>query len=621
MDDGSPAFFRSFDRPGRGRPGTAKAVGPLFMTAAQDRAVALLIRGTPVSRGIAHGTAFVLACSADYAAAQHSITPAQVVPETARLKEALARAHEQLQALQKNLKERLGPKTADLFNAQAMILKDPAFIATVAAVVKTERVNAESAILRVTQKYASALESGSDVYLRERGADIRDVGRRVLSLLSRQEGSELLEVPEGSILVADELYPSTTAHLRIGTIRGFATERGGKTSHAAILARSSALPAVTGLSEACSRINTGDYVIVDGFAGVALVNPRKSVIAEYEKLEAEFKTYQNSLKELLDLPARTRDGVDVTLLANIGKTADAESAVLFKADGVGLYRTEFGFLIRPEFPKEDEQVEMARRVAERFAPRPVVFRLLDIGSDKNLPYFPLPKAANPALGERGIRLLLKHPDILRLQLRALLRVSAELPVSVLLPMVGGIEDIAAARAALEEAKASLKAEGKAFDPGVRLGAMIETPGAALLAPQLARAADFLSLGTNDLVQYTLAAGREDPAMESYYDPLHPAVLSLIARVCEAARAADKPLSICGDIAGDPQFTALLIGLGLRSFSVAPGELLEIKNAVRFLDSREAEALAKKALAAATSQEVAKLLQRETPAVPVPAGKS
>jgi phosphotransferase system enzyme I (PtsI) len=567
--------------------------------------------GVSLSRGIAHGTAYVLATAAEFASPMLAIAEPDIPSEIERLKEALAEALTQLSAIQSDVQGKLGADAAEIFDAQVLILKDPNFLEKMTKLIRTRRINAEAALAEVIDKYSRAMGEVRDEYLRERGADIRDLGRRILALLIKQHGTDGLVIPDGSVVVVDELLPSVTAGLEAGKVRAFVTERGGRTSHAAILARTNGTPAVSGIKGAPVEIKTGDYVVVDGIAGVVIVNPKPAVIREYDKLEAEFEAYRTSLKSLLDLPTCTKDGVTVALLANIGKIADAEAALLFKAEGVGLYRTEFSFLIRSKLPSEDEQYYVWKMVAERLQPRSIVFRVLDIGADKSLPFLPQPRAANPSLSKRGIRLMLAHPEILRTQLRALLRVSAAHPISILLPMVGSVEEAVAARQILGEAKDQLRREGRPFNPDVPLGAMIETPAAALIVPCLAQVVDFFSLGTNDLVQYLLAADREDPEMEPYYDPLHPAVIATLHRLVKDARAAGKEISICGDMAGDPLYTRLLLGLGLRSFSVAPGEILELKKAVRSVDSGEAVKLAERALECGTISEVSALIKRQT----------
>jgi phosphoenolpyruvate-protein kinase (PTS system EI component) len=337
------------------------------------------------------------------------------------------------------------------------------------------------------------------------------------------------------------------------------------------------------------------------------VNPDRAVQREYARLEEELRRDRETLRGLAGVPSVTLDGTAIPLLANVNKLAETEVALRYEAEGIGLYRTEFVFAVRGAFPTEDEQVELLGRAAERFHPRRIVFRLVDLGGDKVLPYFPLPPARNPSLAERGIRLLLRHPDILKPQLRALLRIAADHPVSILLPVVGGLEEVRQARQLVRQVQQELSAADKRFGANVPLGAMIEVPSAALMARTLAREVEFLSLGTNDLVQYVLAADREDETVAPYYQPLHPGVLRLIASVVEAAIGADRELTICGEMAGVPLHTELLLGLGLRSFSVAPGEMLEVKGAIRAARMDDARALAREALELGSVAEIEALL--------------
>jgi phosphoenolpyruvate-protein phosphotransferase len=350
-------------------------------------------------------------------------------------------------------------------------------------------------------------------------------------------------------------------------------------------------------------------VLLDGYAGLVFVEPGPAVLDAYERLEADLRTRDALLEAEVSRPAVTLDGAAIRLEANLGKTADTAAALHWNADGVGLYRTEFAFAIRDRFPSEDEQTAILEGVAERLAPRPVVFRLLDIGAEKTLPYFPLPAVANPALNLRGTRLLLAHPEVLATQLRAILRASAGHRLSALLPMVGGLDEVRAVKGLLAELKSELASRGVAFDDRLPLGAMIEVPSAALMAADLARELDFLSLGTNDLVQYLLAADREDPAMSPYYRALHPAVLRVIHGVVAAVGSAGKPLSICGEMAGTPLYTELLLGLGLRTFSVAPRQLGAVRHEIRRIDLREATALAERVLGLGTRDEIRALLER------------
>jgi phosphotransferase system enzyme I (PtsI) len=572
-----------------------------------------LLRGTPVSPGVAHGTAHVMTRADRAVVTRRALEAADVDGELARFEVALTKAERELLALRKDVAERIGAGEADIFAAQALVVRDHALHDQVVEVVRQRKVNAEAALADVVEKFIRAFDQIHDPYLRERAADVRDVGRRVFAALIASDGPNVHDIPEGSILVADELLPSATAGFELNRVRGFVTSRGGKFSHTAILARSMRMPAVTGLAEAALKIQTGDHLIVDGVAGVVFVNPDESVRRQYERVEADLRGYKTELQKIVDLPSVTRDGTVVPLLANVSKLADTEAAILYKADGIGLYRTEFGFSIRNAFPTEEEQYEFLKLAAARFHPRKVVLRLLDIGGDKELPYFPLPVSRNPSLAQRGIRLLLKNPDVLKRQLRVFLRISADHPVSILLPVVGGLEEVRATRAIAKEVMGELLAERKRFNPDIPLGAMIEVPSAAILAAALVKEADFLSLGTNDLVQYVLAADREDETVADYYQPLHPAIVRLLWSVAEAARSAGRPLTICGEMAGDARYTELLLGLGLRELSVAPGEMLEVKNAIRNVTIAGARALAAEALEAGSVVEVEALLERRSSA--------
>jgi phosphoenolpyruvate-protein phosphotransferase (PTS system enzyme I) len=577
-----------------------------------------MLRGTPVSPGIARGRAFVITCGHRPAAPRRSIQPADLEGERVRFEAALDRASAELVALQKDVAERIGQSQADIFGAQALLVRDPGMHDHVLLAMSEKLVNVEAALSEFIDAHTRVLDEVPDTYLRERAADVRDVGRRVLSALVEQRGSKALHIPEGAIVVAEELLPSVTARLEVSRARGFVTERGSRFSHSSILARSLGTPAVAGIAEASVRIKTGDPLIVDGVAGLVFVDPEPSVDREYARLEAELGASKEGLRHLVDVLSVTRDGTRIPLLANVNKYADTEAALRYKAEGIGLYRTEFQFTVRSGFPTEDEQVEFLALAAERFAPRKVVLRLLDVGGDKTLPYFRLPMSRNPSLAQRGIGLLLRHLEVLKPQLSAFLRISAEHPVSILLPVVRGLEDVRQAREVVRQVQRELAAAGKRFNPDVPLGAMIEVPSAALLARNLAREVDFLSLGTNDLVQYVLAADREDGSVAPSYHPLHPAVLQLLHSVAEAASGAGCELTLCGEMAGDPALTELLLGLGLRELSVAPGELLEVKNAILATRLADAQELARRALELGSIDEVAALVTARREASGAPA---
>jgi phosphoenolpyruvate-protein phosphotransferase (PTS system enzyme I) len=569
-----------------------------------------LLKGIAISSGVARGTAFVLVAAHDRAVPLRTIAESEVAAELARFDDALTRAEEELRQLQASVTEQIGAGEAAIFAAQALLVRSERLVEPVRERVQQERVNVEAALADVLDILVRGFESIGDAVIRERAADIRDVGKRVLSLLVAQQLESEDAIPAGAILVAEEVLPSVSARLELGRIGGIITERGGRSSHTAILARARGIPAVGGIESATARIATGDDVIVDGIAGIVFVAPDAAVQREYERVQREIRAHHRELARLVELPSVTACGEEVPLFANVNTFADTESAHRCHADGIGLYRTEFGYTIRPRLPTEDEQYEFLARAAERFHPRPVTFRLLDVGGDKTLTSLPLPLSRNPSLAQRGIRLLLEHPAILRAQLRAFLRVSANHPVSILLPVVGGVEDVRRARAVIREVQAELAAEGIAFDARTPIGAMIEVPSAAILASALAREVDFFSLGTNDLVQYLLAVDREDERVGGDYQPLHPSVLRLIHSVAEVARATGRPLTICGEMAGIPAHTPLLLGLGVRRFSVAPGQMLEVKNAIRNTRIDGAERLAREALALGTVAEIEALVAAE-----------
>jgi phosphotransferase system enzyme I (PtsI) len=576
-----------------------------------------VLKGIGVSAGVARGSAFVLACGDRSAAPRRSIRSSEVESERARFRAATAAALSELFALQKDVTERIGPAQGDILGAQMLALQDPELRDRVLRLIEEKHINAEAALSEVIDDYTRILDGVSDSYLRERAADVRDVGRRLLSALAERRKAGRLEIPEGAIIVAQELLPSVTARLQLENVRAFVTERGSRFSHSSILARSMGTPAVSGILDGATRIKTGDRIVVDGVEGMILVDPEPSVDREYERLEAELRASKAELRHLVGVPSVTSDGTAIPLLANINKFADTEAALRFGADGIGLYRTEFAFSVSPRPPTEDEQYAFLARAAERFHPRKVVFRLLDVGGDKVLPYLPLPPSRNPSLAQRGVRLLLERLDVLKPQLRAFLRVSADHPVSILLPVVSGVEDVRRVREVLRQVRRELTSDGKTFGPDVPVGAMIEIPAAALMARALAEEADFLSLGTNDLVQYVLAADREDASAAGYYQPLHPGMLRLIRLVADAAEAAGRELTVCGEMAGDPENTELLLGLGLRALSVAPGELLEVKSAIRATRTDEALEVARRALALRSVAEIEALLS-ERRAVAAPA---
>lgn len=561
-----------------------------------------MILGVPASSGLAQGSAFLCHCDEVIVVPRRPVKEAVLPSEWERFEVALRATEADLVKLEHQVRERTSGPEAAIFGAQAEMLRDPMFRKEVAERSVRGRVNIEAAVSDAAEKLSAAFGQIDDAVFRERAADVRDIARRMLGHLLQRTDSPVERLTPGSIIVARELLPSLAATLEQARVGGLVVEQGAATAHAVILARSMGIPTVIHAEGVTGKVAEGDQLIVDGLSGRVFVNPSAEIRLEYEQLSADLVERRHALNELRDMPATTSDGTSIRLSANVGKVADAVLAADRGAEGIGLYRTEFAFFAHAQFPSEEQQYQVYRSAADHVTGG-VVLRILDVGSDKLLPYFPMPPEANPSLGRRGTRLLLGQPDILRTQLRAMLRLSATHAVSLLFPMIGSLEEFRAARAAVDEAKSRLHAEGVAFNPAVRVGAMIETPSAAITARWIAREADFLSVGTNDLVQYLLATDRTSSAMASYYEPLHPAVIQSLKSILRAAEAEGKAVSFCGEIAGNPAYTALLLGLGVRSFSVAPGELLEIKRQVRSLRLEAAERLALRALEAGTVAEV------------------
>jgi len=554
-----------------------------------------MILGEVASSGLARGRALLCDCAKQTVVPRRQVSEAEALKEIERFDAAVSAAEGKLLEVQESVRRSLGKAEAEIFEAQILLMRDATLRDAVRDLCLEKRINVEAALDEAINHLMDLFSRLADPYFRERGADLRDVGKRLLNHLAQNQSPTLPTSPDGCVLVTSDLLASVAAQLEGRGVRGLIVEKGGLTAHATILARALNIPMLVQVAEATNRIRAGDLLIVDGLAGRIFINPKQEILRKYDQLEADLQIHQSALKGLIDLPAVTRDGAEIKLCANIGQTADAVAAANVKADGAGLYRTEFIFLVQDHFPSEEEQYQFYHTTAEHLQPGETVIRVLDIGSDKPLPYFPLGREANPSLGRRGTRLLLAHPTVLHTQLRAILRLSASHPVAILLPMIGGMDELRAAKAALENVKAELIVADQPFNPHIPLGAMIETPSAAILIGQLAGEVDFFSVGTNDLVQYLLAADRMNGEPASPYEPLHPAVLQVLATLVTVAKAKGKPICLCGEIASDPAYTTLLLGLGFRSFSVSPVRLLEIKHAIRSTGLSEAEELAGKVL--------------------------
>ncbi len=562
-----------------------------------------ILRGIAVSDGVCRGKILVLH-RARHIIARREITADETAGETGRFEKALVQTRQQIQEVQRKVVENLGAKEADIFEAHLLMLEDHALVGEVMRLIKEEKFNAEFAFHTVAERYSEALLAANDEYLRERAADMRDLTSRVLdNLLEVKDAFDLHHLTEPCILVSHDLSPSTTAQLDKKLVLGFATDIGGKTSHTAIMARSLGIPAIVGLQTVSQELDSGDYALLDGYNGTIIVNPTDQTLFAYGQLAKIKASLEEKLREIRDQPAVTLDGKPIHLSANIEDQNDIEAVIANGAEGVGLFRTEFLFISRDSLPTEEEQFKVYREVAAALKPNSIIIRTLDLGGDKFASHLQLAQEMNPFLGWRAIRFCLAQPELFRAQLRAILRASAEGNVKMMYPMISGLDELNQANAIVEKCKDELRAEGKSFDGNMDIGAMIEIPSAALIANTLAQRAKFFSIGSNDLIQYTLAADRTNERVSHLYEPTHPAILRLIKTIVDAAHQHGIWTGVCGEIAGDAFLTPLLIGLGVDELSAAPSVVPQVKYIIRRLKLSEAQALAEFALQCESPSEI------------------
>lgn len=566
-----------------------------------------MITGIPASPGIVFGKALVLKEEKIVLDFQ-KISEDQIDAEVARFYAGREAAVEQLNSIHQRALKSLGEEKAAIFEGHLMILEDEELEEEILDYLRSQKVNASVAASKIIDQQVEMLSEIDDEYLKERAGDIRDIGNRLIKNILGMHIVDLGDIAEESILVAYDLTPSETAQLNLEKVLGFITDIGGRTSHTSIMARSLELPAIVGTNDVTARVNTGDYLILDAVNNRVYVNPTQAEIDELKTLEAKLAEEKAELAKLKDLPAVTLDGHKVEVVANIGTIRDCEGAHRNGAEGVGLYRTEFLFMDRDQLPSEEEQFIAYKEVVEAMEGRLVVLRTMDIGGDKELPYLNLPKEMNPFLGWRAIRIALDRREILRAQLRAVLRASAFGKLAVMFPMIISVEEIRELKSVLETLKAELRAEGKAFDENIQVGVMVETPSAAVNAKFLAKEVDFFSIGTNDLTQYTLAVDRGNELISHLYNPMSPSVLGLIKQVIDASHAEGKWTGMCGELAGDERATLLLLGMGLDEFSMSAISVPHIKKLVRHVSYQEAKALADEALQKPTAAEIEQLIQ-------------
>lgn len=567
-----------------------------------------MISGILVSPGIAFGKALLLK-EDEIIINRKKIAAEEVEQEIARFKAGRDKASEQLETIRVKASETFGEEKAAIFEGHIMLLEDEELEQEIIALIKDSKMTADAAAHEVVEGQAKALEELDDEYLKERAADVRDIGKRLLMNILGMTIVDLSAIQEEVILVATDLTPSETAQLNLNKVLGFITDLGGRTSHTSIMARSLELPAIVGTSDVTKQVKNGDFLILDAVNNKIYVNPTAEIVEELKAVQNQYVSEKNELVKLKDLPAITLDGHKVEVCANIGTVRDIAGAERNGAEGVGLYRTEFLFMDRDAFPTEEEQFQAYKAVAEGMGSQAVIVRTMDIGGDKDLPYMDLPKEENPFLGWRAIRICLDRKEILHAQLRAILRASAFGKLRIMFPMVISVEEVRELKGELELLKAQLREEGKAFDETIEVGVMVETPAAATIARHLAKEVDFFSIGTNDLTQYTLAVDRGNELISHLYNPMSPSVLTLIKQVIDASHAEGKWTGMCGELAGDERATLLLLGMGLDEFSMSSISIPRIKKIIRNSNFEDVKALADEALNQPTAEDLMNVVNK------------
>ncbi|MED0673189.1 phosphoenolpyruvate--protein phosphotransferase [Aneurinibacillus aneurinilyticus] len=568
--------------------------------------MARIVEGIAASAGIAIARAFLLK-SPDFHIERKTIGSAK--REMVRLAAALEEAKQELESVKQRAQAKLGEDKAAIFAAHLLVLQDPEFIGPIQNKIREENINVEFAVREVANMYIGMFEQLDNEYMKERAADIRDVTQRLLAHLLGVKLADLQAISEEVIIVAEDVTPSDTAQMDTRYVKGFATDIGGRTSHSAIMARSLEIPAVVGTKQVTEAVEPNMWIVVDGLDGNVIINPTDEELEAYRKKQAQYEAQRATWAKLVNEKTVTADGVRIELAANIGTPEDIESVLKNGAEGIGLYRTEFLYMDRTQLPSEEEQYNAYKTVLEKMDGKPVVIRTLDIGGDKELPYLNMPKELNPFLGFRAIRLCLEMQDMFRVQLRALLRASMFGNLKIMFPMIATLEEFRQAKQIVEEEKAKLIAEGISVAGRIEIGIMVEVPATALLADVFAKEVDFFSIGTNDLIQYTMAADRMNEKVSYLYQPYHPALLRLIDMVIQAAHKEGKWAGMCGEMAGDPVAIPLLLGLGLDEFSMSASSILQARNMMKKLSREELEAHARKAMAMSTGEEAVRYVKQ------------
>ena len=563
------------------------------------------IKGIAASNGIAIAKAFKL-IEPELTVVKTTVT--DVEAEINLYKEALVKTTEELQKIKVKAAQNLSEEEAAVFDAHINMANDPELLGQTTDKIKSESVNASYAFDEISNMFIMMFESMDNEYFRERAADIKDIKKRILAHLLGVKVNDPSTIDEQVVIIAEDLTPSDTAQLDRNFVKGFATNIGGRTSHSAIMARSLEIPAVVGTKTILEDVKDGDMIILDGLEGNVIVNPTAEQVAHYEEVAKAYDAQKAEWAKLKNEKTVSKDGQHVELAANIGTPKDVEGVLANGGEAVGLYRTEFLYMGRDNFPTEEEQFEAYKAVLEAMGDKPVVVRTLDIGGDKELPYLHLPKEMNPFLGYRAIRLCLDDTDLFRTQLRALLRASAYGKLRIMFPMIATLNEFRSAKALLLEEKAKLVAEGVTVSEEIEVGMMVEIPSAAVLADQFAKEVDFFSIGTNDLIQYTMAADRMNEKVSYLYQPYNPSILRLVKMVIDAAHKEGKWTEMCGEMAGDQTAIPLLLGLGLDEFSMSATSILPARSLISKLSKAEMAELAAEALNKSTVEEVIELVE-------------
>ncbi len=567
----------------------------------------IILEGLALSPGIIIGKVWLID-NKKAKAVKRRISRDEVEGEVKRLHKAVNDSKDQLLKIKDKVFSEGKKDHHYIVDAHLMMLDDKMLIEDSISNIRNEKVCAEWAIAMVIDELKEIFENIDDYYLRERGGDIDHVGDRILKNLIGEEHVQLAGIDEKVVVVAHDLSPADTAQINKEKIIGFAIDIGGKTSHTSIVARALEIPAVGGLEEITDMVQTGNHIIVDGLSGKVVINPDRKIFQEYLKKQQRYNYIEKEIHKYVDLPAETLDGTRVHIAGNIEIIEEIPSLISHGGDGIGLYRTEFLYIGRSEPPTEDDHYNVYTDVIKRVSPHPVTIRTLDVGMDKMMPFFDHPEELNPAMGLRSIRFCLKETALFKTQLRAILRTSAHGNVRVMFPMISGVDEIRAARAILDEAKEELKSEGISFDNGIETGIMIEVPSAALIADLLAREVDFFSIGTNDLIQYALAIDRVNDHVAYLYEPLHPAILRMVKSIVDAGHNANIKVGMCGEMAGDPVYSLILLGFGLNELSMNAFAIPRVKKVLRNITLDDAKVISEKVLSFTTAEDIKQYLK-------------